>query len=410
MRNAIPAVEQRWSGQCWTGQAAFDRRLSSPTLKSKTGRLDVALVTHPRNESDFVRLFPWGNKLTAAERREVTSLMRGGFGEISVANDVSVGVIFLPLYADDILNGSASRALDILVDDGLGLAARHGTRIVCLGGLTGVLSQYGEAIRDHAQALGINVATGHSMTAVSVARTMRKASAEIGRDIARSRVAVLGLGSVGLAFLRILLMQAVQPAEIVLIDRPGRRKRLDAIGREALGKTSAGVSVEFTDSHGDLTVDSAAYRADFVVSAISATNVIDVSRVRPGTVLIDDSQPYCWSRSAAWDRCITSLDIVPCEAGLIDCSALGYRTDLPFDFADNGCEGTAWSCLTEGLLCAVDSQLVPTIGEPTEANLRAYEAAFDAWKLRIPPLQCAPQWLPMSRLRDALRERRRNSS
>jgi hypothetical protein len=70
-----------------------------------------------------------------------------------------------------------------------------------------------------------------------------------------------------------------------------------------LSATGARVRIDFTDRDGQLPADSARSNTRFLIGAVSTPNVvdiidiIDIDRVAPGTVLIDDSQPNCWSRA-----------------------------------------------------------------------------------------------------------------
>jgi predicted amino acid dehydrogenase len=386
----------------WTGEGCIDAwRAAQRRLGISDPRLDVVLITHPRDERDLARLFPWAENMDAAQVREATAQMRGDYAEVSQAGAFTVGIVFIPLFAADILSGSPGAALSVLVDQGLGAAARHGARYASLGGLTGALSMYGQAIRDEARSCGIEVGTGHSATAVSVVRTLERAATELDRPLRGGHLVLLGLGSVGAGVLRLLLGSGRIPDRITLIDRPGRGRRLERLRDEAAA--SCPTQIELTAGDGSLAPDSRAYDCDFLVSAISSSYVVDVARVRPGTILVDDSQPYCWSREEAWARCRDRGDIAPCEAGLIDCSSLGYASYLPFDFAAGTGDGTAWSCLAEAMMCAVDPTLVPTVGEPTLPNLLSYDEAFDRLDLAVAPLQCAPHLLPTGALRSRLR-------
>ncbi len=390
------------AGQSWTGIDCVKAWRQSLGQAAADIKLSVVLITHPRDERDFVRLFPSTAGQSAAAIRQMTRGMRAGYAEICQASRIRIGIVFLPLYADDILESSANAALEILTEQGLGAAAEQGAGIVCLGGLTGALSLYGEALEEAASRLGVRVATGHCVTAVSVIRTLRKAVLDVDRPLCGARLALVGLGSVGAAFLRLLVQGSERPAEIVLIDRPGRRRRLEKLRDYAQAQGQL-ATIAVTEPDGTLTADSPAYRSEIIVSAISSSNVIEISRLRPGTILIDDSQPYCWPRDLAWQRCIERLDIVPCEAGLIDCSSLGYVSNLPFDYAGGEKSvGTAWSCLCEGMLCAVDPDLVPTVGEPALEHLLRFDEAFDRFGLKTPPLQCAPHLLPVTALREKL--------
>jgi len=388
-------------GPPWLGPNAYSDWRRDGADKANPARLDVVLLTHPRDEYDLPRLFEWSTALSLAERRELVRHVRPIIGEVIVAPRFSAGLLFLPMFAADIIDPvERQRCRQTLEREGLELAARTGARIVCLGGLTGALTGYGRRIADACADLGLTITTGHAATACSVVRAFRRAIDDTGRDMTSMRVALLGVGSVGAAVGRLLAYGSERPAEIVLIDTPRRADHLRGIAA-TLQANGIASSIELTTLRGELIETSACYAADAVISAVSTPYVLDIDRVAPGTVLVDDSQPYCWSREAAWQRCATRGDIVPCDAGLVDCSSLGFASSFPFDFVDmrEGRSHTSWSCLTEGLLRTIEPALPMVVGEPTLETLLIYQDAFDRHGLTIPPLQCGIHRLPVEDLR-----------
>ncbi|MCK6549829.1 hypothetical protein L6R52_28590 [Myxococcota bacterium] len=378
----------------------------------KAPPLDVVLITHPRDEDDVPRLVPWAAGLSRAERTALVAMTRPVFGEIIDAGTWCAGILFLPVFAREIMDpATRGEARRMLADEALALAAEAGARIVCLGGLTGSLSNYGRRLAEPAKALGLSLTTGHSTTAISVFETYRRASRELGAPITGATLAVLGLGSVGAAFTSLAASHFERPRSITLVERPSRREHVEALA-EALRTQGHDVRVELTNADGSLPAESACYRSRFVVSAVSSPNVIDIERVAPGTILVDDSQPYCWSRERAWARCRERRDIAPCEAGLIDCGAIGLRSHFPFDFADHGDEGstTAWCCMTEGLIRAHVPSLPETIGEPTRETITAYHHELRRLGLTSAELQCGPNVLPIAELRASFTHPRAHQS
>jgi hypothetical protein len=240
------------------------------------------------------------------------------------------------------------------------------------------------------------------MTSVTVLQTYLRAVRELDLDPAHSRVTLLGAGSVGAGFGQLLVREPVSPAEIVLVDKPERAGHVEQLA-DLLRATGAPVLVDFTDRHGQLPPTSVCYDSDFLISAVSTPEVIDIDRVGPRTVLIDDSQPHCWSREKAWRRVLRHGDIVPCEAGLVDAASLDYRAYFPFRFASQAPDGAtsiAWCCLAEGLAMAHVPTLPPTVGEPNADGLVQYRLAFEQLELRVAPLQCGSHILPIDLLRE----------
>lgn len=389
----------------WFGPNAFPDWLQAKSMNGRPPHVDVVLITHGRDEQDLPRLFPWSEKLTVQERRDLTKLLRPAFGEIIQLSNLTAGILFLPFYADELIDpASRQECRRLLEAEGLQAAASAGARIVCLGGLTGALSLYGRRLLAPAKQLGIEITTGHSVTAISVIRTFLKVFDELGRNPDESHIAILGVGSIGSSFIKLLETQSIRPRSVTLVDRPIQQKHVERVQQE-LAEYGIATAVEFTSQDGQLDRASKCYDVDVLISAVSTPYVIDIDLVAPGTVLIDDSQPYCWSREQAWKRVATQSDIVPCEAGLVDCSSIGYRSRFPFDFADYDPEfgsHVSWSCLAEGLLHALDTSLPLTLGEPTFDILARHNEAFDARGFTAPILQCGAHPLPMHILRQSV--------
>jgi predicted amino acid dehydrogenase len=373
----------------------------------KGGKLDLVLVVHPRDEGDVPRLYPWSAQLSVAERRLLIQRFRPTFGEVVPNPRFTTGYLFIPCYSDEMMDPRTRGRCRDGLEEGLRYAAEMGARTVCLGGLTGSLSGYGRKVQGLAQELGLALTTGHSVTALVVLRTYLKALEALGREPEDQSLCLLGLGSVGGAFLRLLALRRHLPRTLTVVERPGRADHVRALAEELRTRYCAPLELELTSAAGHLDADSACYRSDAVVSAVSTPHVIDPLRVAPGAILIDDSQPHCWSREDAWARCRDRLDLVPCEAGLVDCSSLQFRSRFPFDFADATEAGssTSWCCLTEGMLRTLDPGLPLTLGEPSLENLLSYEAAFDRVGLAVSTLQCGPHRLPISAIASHLRGR-----
>jgi len=188
---------------------------------------------------------------------------------------------------------------------------------------------------------------------------------------------------------------------LTFVDKPERTRRVEELAAE-LAASGLTTRVALTDRDGHLPSTSVCYDAQFLISAVSTPDVIDIDRLAPRTVLVDDSQPNCWSRELAWRRVTRSADIAPCEAGLVDAASINYWAYFPFRFAaQHATAGTSvtWCCLAEGLAMAHDPSLPPTLGEPEVDALSHYLGAFERIGFRVAPLQCGPHFLPIERLR-----------
>lgn len=367
--------------------------------------LDVVLLTHPRDDTDLSRLFPWLSGFSADYRMNVLRHLRPILGEVIEMPRLNTGIMFLTCPAEDIVNPRTRRyCRDILEREVLPALAESGAKVVCLGGLTASLTGYGRRIRQQAEELGIQITSGHSATVVNMLNTLETALDSLERPMGGNSLVVLGVGSVGTGFARLLMTREDPPRELTLMDLPSRREALEELADELRQENPrCRIRVVSTAPNGHIPPGGTPYHCDILVSAINSSNVIDVDKLAPGTVLVDDSQPWCWSRDDAWDRCVTQNDLIPCEAGLVDCSHLGYVSHFPFDFNDHGPMGsnTAWCCMTEGLMMALDPTLPATGAVPDAEHLRQYDLAYRRLGFRPATLQCGPHALPMETLRDA---------
>jgi predicted amino acid dehydrogenase len=387
----------------WYGPDALASWQRDRQQRGCSTKLDVVLLTHPRDERDMSMLYPFTDDLSFPDIRRFAHALEPVCGEVIETPDLAVGLMFMFRFADEMLDPrNRGDIRTLLMGSALDAVAATGARVVCLGGLLGALSGYGKRLASYAQANALTVTTGHSMTSVTVLQTYRRAIVELGLNPASSRVVILGVGSVGAAFGRLLAREELPPAEMVIVDKPERARHVEELASE-LTATGLATRIDLTDRDGQLRSNSLCYDTQFLISAVSTPNVIDIERVAPCTVLVDDSQPNCWSRERAWRRVNRFADIAPCEAGLVEAASISYWSYFPFRFASQDAAGgtsVAWCCLAEGLAMGHDSTLPPTVGEPEIAGLAQYQGAFERLGFSVAPLQCGSHFLPIEALRD----------
>ncbi|QLH25716.1 non-ribosomal peptide synthetase/type I polyketide synthase [Streptomyces sp. Rer75] len=296
--------------------------------------------------------------------------------------------VSLPLFADELAPGNA---LTGHTARAVAHAASLGARCVSLAGMIPAYTGYGfEVVR--ATSGTTTVTTGHAATAVSVVKTVHAALAAAGHDLADLTVAMVGLGSIGTSSLHLLLGGAPRPpARLVLCDVAGSAPRLRALGAELRGSGLAG-SVETAESAPDL--PDVVYEADLIVTAVSGgTAVLDVDRLRAGTVVVDDSFPHCFDTARALDRMRGRRDVLTVGGGLL---AVGdaerhIADDLPPAAASGYAEqtwlpGTVASCRLESLLHTAVPGLPLVHGLVDASHAHAYREAVEAAGVSAAPL------------------------
>ncbi|MFI6100024.1 amino acid adenylation domain-containing protein [Lentzea sp. NPDC051213] len=288
------------------------------------------------------------------------------------------GFVCLPRFADELADpaAEAARAAD--------LATRLGARSVSLAGNLPARTGYGFAVARHTTA---NLTTGHAVTAASVALTALAALDATGRTWAGTRVAFLGLGSIGRSALELLLADG-PPQSLVLCDVPG--VRLEELGVAAELCTATPFAPDLV------------YTADLIVAAVGApVRVLDVDRLRPGTVVVDDSFPHCLDTDRALARMHTEADVLICGGGLLGCGPATRTpaTDLPplaaaAHAARQVLADSMASCQLESLLCAADPTLPPVRGLVDPALGRVYRDALHRFGITAAPLHLLHHRLP----------------
>ncbi len=213
-----------------------------------------------------------------------------------------IALLLLPKLANEVYSN------DLLdnITDAMEMAARIGARTVSLTGLIPSATDYGCAIK-HRKDLP-TVTTGHATTTATVIMTIKKMLELSNRDISKERIAFLGLGSIGYNSLRLMLRVLDHPAEIILCD----------INRDVLTTTELNFDgkIRILVSEGN-TVPDEIYDASMIIGATNAPHILDINKVKPGTMIVDDSAPHCFVPEIAIERFKNKADILFSEAGVM---------------------------------------------------------------------------------------------
>jgi predicted amino acid dehydrogenase len=330
---------------------------------------DYAFIIHARNIRDLVSNFPELEGVDVEQIRDYCIKSKPQvLGDVTRKNDdqygVFIGAFFDPgafLFSDSNnvrLHGKAQKkaeklkaakhlihARKALLEAG-NYAGRLGCKYVGLGALTAAFTGYGIKFKSD----GYQVTTGHCMTASTIYENLQGIVRKL--DDGYITVTVLGAaGSMG----RLISVRLIDDAKhkLLLVDKDGKENELNKFYGPHLGK-----QVQIRSRHDYL------HDSDVVISVTNATRtLIDPSNrdlVRPGTILLDDAQPWCWDREPAIKRFKEDGDILPLEAGLLSGNGKPFITRG----LDHGLPGnTVFSCLAETyLLTKHPEKLTPTLG------------------------------------------------
>jgi amino acid adenylation domain-containing protein len=309
--------------------------------------------------------------------------------------DRTIGLVVMPVSERDLLTDEPrSRAA---ADAAIAYAARLGAGCVALTGLIPSTTDFGRAL---APASGCAVTTGHAATATAVALTVQSACRTAGRDLRGESVAFVGLGAIGTASLFMLLGRQAHPARLVLCDVPAKRAQVERLAQEIREAHHFRGSIDIVIRS---SLPDEAYQCRFFVCATNVTGVLDVARLRPGSIVIDDSFPLCFDLHSATERIKARGDILCLSAGSVSVEggvdwafalppqvqslrrdAL-VRSMLPRDDMITG-------CMLSALLPAI-TDLRPTVGPVTAADCLRYWDAMKLLRVAPAPLHCGP-WMP----------------
>jgi 4-aminobutyrate aminotransferase-like enzyme/predicted amino acid dehydrogenase len=176
------------------------------------------------------------------------------------------------------------RKYDRMVDDirtALNEAHGEGCNWAGFGGFTSILTNSCNAVRNEQ----IRVTSGNSLTAGMAAAAVLRACLEVGLDLKKETVAVVGAaGNLGRIQAHLMMPEA---GRILLVGRPGSEQRLERIAKELREDNACGAVVDITAEIGRLA------ECRVIITASNATTpIVYPEHVTAGpTVFLDVSVP-----------------------------------------------------------------------------------------------------------------------
>ncbi|QRN86643.1 amino acid adenylation domain-containing protein [Clostridia bacterium] len=283
----------------------------------------------------------------------------------------TIGVFALPLInselytnQDRLLEKSRSAIL---------LAEQLGAKVVSLTGLIPSATSYGEDIQrliDESNS-SIKVTSGHTTTAASVILSIERLLADSGRIIGHEQVGVLGLGSIGSTAIKLLIRIGHHPKCILLCDIESKQSYLESLKielRELYGYKGT-INIAYAKPDG---LPSELYDSSLIIGATNVADVLDVEKLKAGTLIIDDSGPHCFAKEKAIERLLHRQDILFTEGGVLEAPTMMSKmtyfpkqmtTAFKEKYQQNFTSGPdITGCILSSLLSAKHSNLKPVVG------------------------------------------------
>jgi hypothetical protein len=279
-----------------------------------------------------------------------------------------IALILLPVFGDELYYNSENMVNETV--RALELAGQIGARTVSLTGLIPSATDYGRAIEgavEHRNDLP-KTSTGHATTCASVVLSIDNILKSGGSYGNLEKVAFIGLGSIGQSTLLLMMKSIPHPKELILCDPFIKNEKIKGIKQQLFSDIGFEGKISVVSSLTKPGINSKIYSSDLIIGATNVPNILDIDKIRPGTMIVDDSAPHCFNPVNAIRRLEEKEDILFTEGGFLRSpypikqliyqpSFLGLATPLleqdPFNIT---------GCIFSSLLSARFKYLKPTIG------------------------------------------------
>ena len=298
------------------------------------------------------------------------------FAEVIETSFGRIGRVLLPATSADIYSDRYDLLSDLVA--ALELSSHIGAGVVSLTGLIPSATAYGFRIAEVvSERTGLPlITTGHATTAATVVRTLERALEVSGRRLDAAHFGILGLGSIGRSTLLLVLGCLPHPAEISLCDVANKRQTIVDVESEIrrLGYKGPVHRVESQDHR----VPAEFYDASLIVGATNVPAVLDVRKLMPGTIVVDDSFPLSFSPSDASARLEERGDILCAEGGLLrlpdPTHSIRFMPPVATGIRVSGVRdpNEISGCVLSGLLTSHFPDLSPTVGLLGAAECRRH--------------------------------------
>ncbi|WP_426558532.1 amino acid adenylation domain-containing protein [Dapis sp. BLCC M172] len=315
-----------------------------------------------------------------------------------------IAIIILPRFISDLYNNQDDTVQVII--EALEMARIIGAKFVSLTGLIPSATDYGLAINKaiaNRQDLP-KITTGHRTTGAAVVLTIKKICEQGGRDLSIEKVGFIGLGSVGMNVLPLMLKCLPHPQEITLCDIYSKWEFLENIQQDLVQKF--GFKGQINLALSKTIVPEQIYESTLIVGATNVPDVLDIMQVKPGTLIVDDSGPHCFSVEQAIQRFQEREDILFSEGGMLR-SPFPIKTTVYLPpsvekIMNNAQKAAVFNsnpfnimgCVFSSLLSSQFEQLEPTVGICDGEQSELHYQILQELKFEAGDLHCEHYVLP----------------
>ena len=167
------------------------------------------------------------------------------------------------------------------------------------------------------------------------------------------------------------------PQSIIVCDIYSKLESLQNLQRELSGDLGFRGSVQIATSSSSSELPPEIYDATLIIGATNVPDILDIKRVKPGTLIVDDSGPHCFSPEQAIKRFEKHKDILFTEGGALHApDPIETVIYLP-ELMKKNMDEDSWSdefkptnplnimgCVMSSLLSSRFDNIKPTVGLP----------------------------------------------
>ena len=246
----------------------------------------------------------------ALVRRQLSETKEAQWAAVCHSRMGTIALIIIPHFGHELI---ADHSIAICAcDAALGFAAQLGASTAALTGLIPAVTDIG---RELTPPPALSITTGHATTASAVVLTVRAAIEATGRQVGDEAIAVVGLGAIGTATLRLMLDRELIPQRLVLCDVPAKAVELEQLAEEIRSAFGYQGTIDVVLAAGS--VPSEVYQCRLIIGATNMPGVLDVRKLTAGTIVVDDSFPHCFDSESAVQRMMTHKDVLLIDGGFV---------------------------------------------------------------------------------------------
>ena len=242
-----------------------------------------------------------------------------------------IATIMIPRLDTAELYLNRERLVETIVG-GIEVGNRLGAANISLSGLLVTATDYArgvaEAIKDRTDLPPVT--SGHDTTAAAVLLNVENFLQITGRRMEDEVLGILGVGSVGKSSMHLLLKHLPAARKLILCDpyaatsdsprgpAAGLPNRLKKAADEA--RNVCGYQGEIEIIGGTSKLPDEFYASTIISADTNAPDIVDIAKLRPGTMLVDDSIPPCYDREVALARIAERADLLFGQGDVIECA------------------------------------------------------------------------------------------